>query len=294
MRFFRDVFRQTFSYILPNIRPADIIEIILLTIILYYFFRWIKKTKSWTLLKGVMVLIVFILVVFFFEFRAIMWLIQQFYSVGLVAIVVIFQPELRRALEQLGKSRLVPTIFSDENQQSFQEEVIDAIVQSAFDMSKVKTGALIVLEGKIDLTDYIRTGITIDAATTAPLLVQIFEHNTPLHDGAVILRKGRVMAATCYLPLSDNMNVSKELGTRHRAALGLSEVSDALVVVVSEETGGVSVARAGRLRRRLNAEELREEIESFRGDAPEQKKFRLWRGRDKQNRHEENSRNIDA
>lgn len=177
------------------------------------------------------------------------------------ALLVIFQPEIRRALEQLGTNHLFELFSLSSTKDGVAENVddtIDAIVRASFSMGRAKTGALIVIEQKFVLNEYIATGILLDAIVSAPLLVQIFEHNLPLHDGAVVIRGNRITAATCYLPLSENKTISKELGTRHRAGLGISEVTDALTVIVSEETGQVSLTKDGQLYRNVNSDKLRE------------------------------------
>ena len=177
------------------------------------------------------------------------------------ALLVIFQPEIRRALEQLGTNHLFELFSLSSTKDKVAEnadDTIDAIVRASFSMGRAKTGALIVIEQKFVLNEYIATGILLDAIVSAPLLVQIFEHNLPLHDGAVVIRGNRITAATCYLPLSENKTISKELGTSHRAGLGISEVTDALTVIVSEETGQVSLTKDGQLYRNVNSDKLRE------------------------------------
>ena len=189
----------------------------------------------------------------------ILWLGSRLFSVALVALVVVFQPELRKALEQLGRKNLFGFFsfnFGRSIDQRFSDKTLAEMVRGSYEMGAVKTGALIVIEGDVQLMDYVRTGIPVDALVTRQLLINIFEKNTPLHDGAIIVRGDRVEAATCYLPLSDNMDLSKDLGTRHRAALGISEVSDATTIIVSEETGMVSVTKEGRLYHDLTPDEL--------------------------------------
>ena len=175
------------------------------------------------------------------------------------------------------------TLLSDSKDggNRFTDDIINDIVEATFQLGKAKTGALIVIEQKISLIEYIKTGIPLDAQITIPLLIQIFEHNTPLHDGAVIIRKGRIVSATCYLPLSDNMGISKALGTRHRAGLGISEVSDSITIIASEETGHVSLAIGGQLTRNISKEQLREVLEKLQDKTSETKRFRLWKGKSK-------------
>lgn len=249
---------------LPSIGLTDILEIIIISVIVYQIIRWVQFTRAWVLFKGVLVLLLFALFAAIFQLNTILWLLANSLGVGITAVIIIFQPELRRALEQLGRGNFFSNIISfsnsDENQEytNISERSISEIVKAAFEMSKVKTGALIVIERDVPLGEYERTGIRIDGVVTSQLLINIFEHNTPLHDGAVIIRGNRIITATCYLPLSENMNIGKELGTRHRAAVGISEVSDSITVIVSEETGAVTLAMDGKLRRCNAREELQE------------------------------------
>lgn len=230
---------------IPSIQITDVLEILIMTVIVYEIMLWIKNTKAWMLLRGIITLGVFILVAFLLQMHTILFLARESISVLAIAAVVVFQPELRRALEKLGERNLLSNINPfDRNKtnQRFSDDTVESIVKACFDMGSVCTGALIVVEQEIQLTEYEMTGIELDCKVSAQVLINIFEHNTPLHDGAVIIRGDRITSATCYLPLSDNMSISKDLGTRHRAALGMSEVCDALIIVVSEETGLVSVA----------------------------------------------------
>ena len=201
---------------------------------------------------------------------------------AIVAALVIFQPELRRALEQLGEkkffSSLIPFENSKEVKQRFTDKTINEIVKGCVEMGKAKTGALIVIEQNVMLTEFERTGIALDSILTSQLLINIFEHNTPLHDGAVIVRGDRIVAATCYLPLSDNMELSKELGTRHRAGVGVSEVTDSLTIIVSEETGNISIALKGKLMRAVTPEVLKQQLVIVQNKSIDTKKFKLWKG----------------
>ncbi len=249
---------------IPDIRITDVVEMAIIAVLLYNVMLWIKSTRAWALLKGIIVLVAFILIAWIFHMDTILWLANKTINVGIIAVVIIFQPELRRALEQLGQKKMLGLLISDsgkvvENQ--FSSRTMNEIMKATFEMSKVKTGALIVIERTTPLAEYERTGIEVDGIVTSQLLLNIFEHNTPLHDGAVIVRGNRVVAATCYLPLSDNMQISKDLGTRHRAGVGVSEASDSITVIVSEETGGVSVAFEGTLKRELTPETLKEELQ---------------------------------
>ena len=267
----------------PKIGIIDIIQIALIAFFVYQFMVWIKYTHAYTLLKGILVVLLFILIAYIFRMNTILWIFSNLASTLIVGVIVIFQPELRKVLEQLGQKRimasLIPFDAGKEVKERFTDKTISELIKACFDMGEVKTGALIVIEQNELLTDYIRTGINLDAILTSQLLINIFEHNTPLHDGAVIIRGDRITSATCYLPLSDNMTISKDLGTRHRAALGMSEVCDALVIVVSEETGLVSVASGGRLLRAINAEELRSQLSQIQYRKTETKnKFSIRKG----------------
>ena len=245
----------------PKVGIIDIIQIALIAFFVYQFMVWIKYTHAYTLLKGILVVLLFILVAYIFKMNTILWIFSNLASTLIVGVIVIFQPELRKVLEQLGQkkimSALIPFDAGKEVKERFTDKTISELVKACFDMGEVKTGALIVIEQEEKLTDYIRTGINVDAILTSQLLINIFEHNT-LHDGAVIVRENRIVAATCYLPLSDNMELSKQLGTRHRAGVGISEQTDSVTIIVSEETGQVSVAQNGRLIRGVNSAKLRE------------------------------------
>ncbi len=266
-----------------QIRKTDIVEVIILAFLLYQVLVWIKRTRAWSLLKGFSVLLIFIFLAWAFQLNTILWLAQNVFSLGITALIIVFQPELRRALEQLGQQNILSSLFSLDNSKEekarFSDKTVNELVKAVYEMAKVKTGALIVIEKTTPLHEYERTGITLDSILSSQLLINIFEHNTPLHDGAVIVRGDRVVSATCYLPLSDNMFLSKELGTRHRAAVGVSELTDSLTIVVSEETGRVSAAVDGKLMRNLKEEELREQLVSSQNKTQDTGRFKLWKGR---------------
>ena len=269
----------------------DLLDIIIRSFLLYEIMVWIKKTRAWVLLKGFAVLLVFIFVAWAFRLNTILWLGKNIFSLGITALVIVFQPELRKALEQLGRQNIISSVFSfdsaKESEARFSDKTVNELIKAVFEMAKVKTGALIVIEKKTPLNEYERTGITLDSVITSQLLINIFEKNTPLHDGAVIIRGDRIVSATCYLPLSDNLFLSKELGTRHRAAVGISEVTDSLTIVVSEETGAVSVAMEGDIKRNLNQDDLRAQLVAAQDKAQDNGRFRLWKGRVK--KHEKNA-----
>ncbi|WP_421721807.1 diadenylate cyclase CdaA [Anaerobacillus alkaliphilus] len=232
------------------------IDILLVTFVIYKIIMIIRGTKAVQLLKGITV----ILIVWFLSgqlgLHTLRWIMSQAVIYGLLAIIILFQPELRRALEQLGRGKFLARTSSIDDQET--EKAIDEIVKASIYMGKRRIGALISIERETGMNDYIETGISVRGKLSSELLINIFIPNTPLHDGAVILKNHQIMAAGCYLPLSEDPFISKELGTRHRAALGISEVTDSVTLVVSEETGSISVTKNGELHRNLEEEALRE------------------------------------
>ena len=270
---------------MPSIIWTDVAEIFIIAFLLYHILLWIKSTRAWALLKGVLVIGAFVLIAVLFNMNTILWIVTNLFSIAAIAIVVVLQPELRKALEELGRKNLFASILTFDSSKGdggrLTDRTINEIVKASVEMGKVKTGALIVLQNEQPLSEYERTGIDVDAIVSSQLLINIFEHNTPLHDGAVIVKENRVSAATCYLPLSDNMALSKDLGTRHRAGVGISEVTDSMAVIVSEENGKISVAYRGELERGLDAERLRERLHSIQNKPLDEKKRKLWKGRSK-------------
>ena len=254
----------TYAHLPQAIAVTDIIEIAIIAILFYYMLVWIKNTRAWVLLKGILVILLFVAIAALLQMNTILWIAENVLGVAVIGVVVIFQPELRKALESLGRRNILASIFNFDSSKSesgkFSDKTITEIVKACYEMGKVKTGALIVVEDEIMLTEYERTGIAVDGILTSQLLINIFEKNTPLHDGAVIARGDRIVSATCYLPLTDSLSLSKDLGTRHRAAVGISEVSDSLTIVVSEETGKVSLAIGGELYRNVDAEFLKNKL----------------------------------
>lgn len=277
-----------------TIDAYDILEILIIAFLVYYILVWLKTTRAWQLMKGLIVICVFLLFAYSMKMTTIIWLAQNLLSISAIAIIVVMQPELRHALEELGKKNFLPSgMFSDTSKiehDYFSEKTINEIVKACYEMGKVRTGALIVIEGKESLREYERTGIEVDGIVTSQLLINIFEHNTPLHDGAVIVRGNRIVSATCYLPLSDNLGLSKELGTRHRAGVGVSEATDSVTVIVSEETGRISMAKEGKLERNLNADELRAKLqqELINENEEKTKSKRIWKGRNRAKDEKEN------
>ncbi len=281
-------FIETYLARIPrNIRWVDIVEILIISFLVYHILLWIKNTRAWSLLKGIIVIAAFILVAAFFEMNTILWIVQNAFGVAITAVVVILQPELRKALEDLGRKNIISSILPFDTIKAseagrFSDKTINEISKACVEMGKVKTGALIVVEQNQSLSEYERTGIDVDGIVTSQLLINIFEHNTPLHDGAVIIRGNRITSATCYLPLSDNMALSKELGTRHRAGVGISEATDSLTIIVSEETGKISAAYEGNLERNLDGEAVKEKLRLIQNKPEEDtKKHILWKGRSK-------------
>ena len=248
---------------MPNLRWTDIVEILILAYLIYHILLWIKNTRAWSLLKGLFVVGVFVVLAMVFNMSTILWIVQHVTGLAVTAVVILLQPELRSAMEELGQTNILSSLFIFDNPRTsdgrFSDETIAEIVRASFQMARVKTGALIVIEQTTPLQEFARTGIDLDAQVTSQLLVNIFEKNTPLHDGAVIIKENRIVAATCYLPLSEN-RMDKDLGTRHRAGVGISEVTDSLTIIISEETGEISLAYRGLLTRNVSEEQLRERL----------------------------------
>ena len=279
---------------MPDMDLASAVEIIIISFLIYHMLIWIKNTRAWSLLKGLAIIMVFWLIAAYFHMTTILWIGQNIISFAIMAFIVILQPELRKALEELGSKEVITGIlpFSGAKREEsvFGDKVINEITKACIEMGKVRTGALIVVECRQPLGDFERTGIEVDGLVTSQLLINIFEHNTPLHDGAVIVRGNRVTSATCYLPLSDNMELDKTLGTRHRAGLGISEVTDAVTVIVSEQTGKISVAHKGILERNLDSEGLKEKLKLAQPenneDVKQSHKIRLGRSRQEKSEKE--------
>ena len=261
----------------------DIIDILIVAYIIYRVMKLLKDTSAERLIKGIIILVGIMLLASIMHLTMISWLLQQALNVGVFAIVVVFQPELRRLLEQIGKGNFSRLIVPAGNPDEV-ESMISATVSACADMSRTKTGALIVFERRERLGEIISTGTPVDAAPSAELIKNIFFKNSPLHDGAMIVRAGRICAAGCVLPLSGNQSLSRDLGTRHRAAVGMSESADSVLVVVSEETGSISVAIGGMLKRHLSPDMLRKLLENELLDSEKQEKSRLaairdmWKG----------------
>lgn len=275
--------------IISTMQFGDVAEILIITFLVYNVLMWIQATRAWQLLKGLIVIVAFLLIANLSKMHTILWVAENIAPYALTALVVVLQPEIRRALEELGKKNMLTTVIPFDSSRKevavFDDRTINEIARACVEMGKAKTGALIVIENKDSLRDYERTGIDVDGIVTSQLLINVFEHNTPLHDGAVIVRGNRLTSATCYLPLTDNQELGKELGTRHRAGVGISEVTDSMTVIVSEETGNISVAVKGRLVRVANAEELKENLRLLKPVEEEEEKGKhRWKARNKEKR----------
>ena len=268
-------YAKNFSSYRTTMDFGDVAEILIIAVLLYYTLVWMKTTRAWILLKGLIVILVFLLLAYFFRMTTILWMAQNVLGFAVTALIVVLQPELRKALEELGKKNIISSVLPFDNShrvnEEFSEKTINEITKACVEMGKVRTGALIVIEQKVSLRDYERTGIDVDAIVTSQLLI---------NDGAVIIQGNRVVSATCYLPLSDNLGLSKELGTRHRAGVGISEITDSLTIIVSEETGKISVAYEGELERNLDADSLRDRMHKILNNPVEEhKNLRIWKGR---------------
>lgn len=281
---------------MPDMDFANAVEIFIIAYLIYHILIWIKNTRAWSLLKGLVIILIFWVFAAYFRMNTILWLGRNILGFAVTAIIIILQPELRKALEELGNKEIVSSVLpfttSKREEGGFTQKTVNEIVKACVEMGKVRTGALIVIECKQPLGEFERTGIDVDGLVTSQLLINIFEHNTPLHDGAVIVRGNRITSATCYLPLSDNLHLDKNLGTRHRAGLGISEVTDSVTVIVSEETGKISLAYKGMLERNLDGEQLKEKLQIAMPNSVEEKKnYKIFRGRSKAGKVENDKEN---
>lgn len=240
--------------IFSNIRLMDVIDIGIVAFVFYKILMLIKETRAEQLIKGLIILLVMLKLSEWAKLYVVHYILMNTMTLGVVALLIVFQPELRRALEYIGRSKFLSKSMeaTDEGFNSMVSNLVNAVIS----LSREKIGALIVIERETGLNEIIQTGVKIDGAVSSGLLINVFIPNTPLHDGAVIIRRDRLMAAGCFLPLSENQSISKELGTRHRAAIGIAEQSDAIVIIVSEETGTISVAMNGKLTRHLDGNSL--------------------------------------
>ena len=263
-----DILLSTFVSIFKTIAIIDILDIVLVAVLIYYLMKFIKDTRVAQILKGVAILAISYFVAKQIGLRTIGFILEKLFDIGIVMLVVVFQPELRRMLEHVGQTQVSQIrMFNKKDdyislKNKLWKKTIDNLCQAMMSLSESHTGALIVLERNMKLQDVVRTGTVLDAEPSVELIENLFFKNSPLHDGGVVFRDGKVFAAGCLFPLSQNLKISKELGTRHRAALGLSEVSDAVVIVVSEETGTISLAQDGHLIRSLTVKGLKSRLES--------------------------------
>ena len=273
---------QDLAELFLNIRMRDIIDIFIVTVAFYKLFMLIRETRAEQLTKGIFALFVFTKISGWLELYTVYWILEKTMTVGVLAILIVFQPELRRALEYIGRSRFFTKSFIEIKGESL-SQVVDEIVEAVASLSRQKIGALIVMERKTGLSEVVETGTKIDGKVSSDLLINIFIPNTPLHDGAVIIKEDIVKAAGCFLPLTDNMSLSKDLGTRHRAALGISEKSDSLAIVVSEETGAISIAENGSLARYLDTKTLKQIfLDMYKPKDSKQTFITKWRRKDEQ------------
>ncbi len=271
------------NVVIPSIRLSDIIDIILVAIVIYIIIHWIKETRAWTLFKGLLIIIVISLLSYYLHFYTLTWIIEKTLSVGIIAVIIIFQPELRKALEQIGAGSLnsVTGLLQNSAESGrLSSKSADEILNACIKMSQARTGALIVIERNVPMGDILNnSGVSIDAVISSQLLINIFEDKTPLHDGAVIIQDNRIAAASCILPVTEN-EIGQELGTRHRAAVGVSEISDALILVVSEETGQISLASKGGLKKGLTEAQLKKTLNSMVSSSTQRpiNINKLWKG----------------
>lgn len=260
---------------LPTFTIFSLLDILVVAYFIYQILLWIKETRAWALFKGLLVLIIGSIVAYLFNLYTVTWIISKMFSVGIIALIVLFQPEIRKALEQIGRSSGKLSFLNAVPVETMQAKTVDEIILACKRMAADRVGALIVLERNVPLGEYEQTGIIIDGIVSSQLLNNIFEDKTPLHDGAVMIRGNRIMAACCILPLTQ-FEIGRQFGTRHRAAVGLSELSDAYVIIVSEETGDISIAYGGKLYKKLNEDEIRKMIKY---NAETTKKKVRWKGR---------------
>lgn len=278
-------FWDDFLAVLNTVSIVDIIDVLVVAYIIYHAVRLIRETRAMQLVKGIAAILFLYLVASWFNLVTLGLFIKNVLGVGITAVVVLFQPEIRRALEQMGRTQMISRFASgqstSEPEQKLLGDMIDNVCKSCAYLSERKIGALIVIERETRLGEIIKTGTVIDSRPSVELIANIFFTNSPLHDGAMVIRDSRLHAAGCYLPLSQNMEIGRDLGTRHRAALGMSEVSDAVIIVVSEETGAITVAVDSRLQRKLSAQNLhkllRAKLTKHKEEQESTKKRGFWK-----------------
>lgn len=270
-----------------NINIRDIIDMVIVAFVFYKLYMLIRETRAEQLIKGILVLLIATQVSGLLQFHVINWILRNTMTVGLIALLIVFQPELRRALEYIGRTKFLTKSIIDIEEEEI-KNIVKELVEAVGSLSRQKIGALIIIERETGLSEIIETGTQIGASISSELLINIFIPNTPLHDGAVVIRKGQILAAGCLLPLTDNPNISKALGTRHRAGIGITEKSDSLAIVVSEETGNISIAENGKIKRFLNTENLSQILlQSYRAEENRQWQFLRMKWRDKNEKNGE-------
>lgn len=275
--FFDVIHELRIKYAIPNMNFGDILQIFILAFIVYHALLFLKRTQAWTLLKGIFILAFITLIFKLFNLNVLYWIISKSFNILLIIAIVVFQPELRSGLDRLGRKKIARILFSsvENNNTDISDSDIKEIIDACQIMSDSKTGALIAIENQVPLFDFEQTGIGIDAKISKQLIINSFEHNTPLHDGAMIIRDNRIVAATCYFPLSKNENIRKELGTRHRAAIGITEITDAICIIVSEETGNISVSTKGLLEENIKKDRLYDILSDLKHNYQEQNTYLL-------------------
>lgn len=277
---FLSEFMENFGRFMSTVRFADVIDIAIVAFIIYQAFRLVRETRAEQLIKGILILIILLQLSSWLGFNTMQYILENTMQLGFFALLIIFQPELRRGLERMGRGT-AGRLLSFNNREEVVESTVDEVARAVDNLAKNKVGALICMERLTKLGDIIKTGTELNSRISAELLVNIFVPNTPLHDGAVVIGSNKILAAACFLPLTHNNDLSKELGTRHRAAIGLSENSDAVVIVVSEETGKISIALDGGLTRNLTVESLKKALlKTMQADAKiiDKDKFTFWKG----------------
>ncbi len=277
---FLSEFMENFGRFMSTVRFADVIDIAIVAFIIYQAFRLVRETRAEQLIKGILILIILLQLSSWLGFNTMQYILENTMQLGFFALLIIFQPELRRGLERMGRGT-AGRLLSFNNREEVVESTVDEVARAVDNLAKNKVGALICMERLTKLGDIIKTGTELNSRISAELLVNIFVPNTPLHDGAVVIGSNKILAAACFLPLTHNNDLSKELGTRHRAAIGLSENSDAVVIVVSEETGKISIALDGGLTRNLTVETLKKALlKTMQADAKiiDKDKFTFWKG----------------
>lgn len=282
--FFRQINIDTFK--IPSVRITDVIDIFLVTCLIYVIIHWIKETRAWTLFRGLLIIIIVSLLSYYLHFYTLSWIIEKTLSVGVIAVIIIFQPELRKALEQIGTGAMTNIsgiLQTPTSNGKITMETANEIYKACVNLSAERTGALIVIEQHVPMGDISKnSGVEINGNVTAQLLQNIFVNKTPLHDGAVIIRNNKIASASCILPVTQK-EIGQELGTRHRAAVGGSEDSDAYFIVVSEETGKISIAREGKLKKAITPQELKSILEKIAEGvkSPAININMFWRGKNK-------------